>query len=384
MKKLNFKPLLRHCVTVLFAFATMGLLASMALNLSFLNPVAQTMKGFSLTDIYYHVMAEYGERDTSRVITIVDMTELVNRADIADVLAQIEDAKPKVIGVDIVFEGWKPDSVADMYLSEVAHSYDNIIFSYRMLNYVNDTVGYTQELHSFFTEVAPVNEGFTNYERNLYGGLKRKSNLRRICNGEMRTSFVQEVAMKYTDGQLSNHQSDDLNINFRPTVFRVISPDSIAAHRDWIEDHVVLFGATHELADMHYTPLGEIAGIELLGYSLQTMFEQTEVRYPDLWVTIVLSFFIVLITFLWRRHYMLWAKNRKSEWLRFFLTTTFVVGSMLFLWSTILVGIGFITFYITGISINLGWAMAAIPFLGGADEFFRLTTRRFFGSLTIL
>ena len=312
------------------------------------------------------------------------MTELVNRADIADVLAQIEDAKPKVIGVDIVFEGWKPDSVADMYLSEVAHSYDNIIFSYRMLNYVNDTVGYTQELHSFFTEVAPVNEGFTNYERNLYGGLKRKSNLRRICNGEMRTSFVQEVAMKYTDGQLSKHQSDDLNINFRPTVFRVISPDSIAAHRDWIEDHVVLFGATHELADMHYTPLGEIAGIELLGYSLQTMFEQTEVRYPDLWVTIVLSFFIVLITFLWRRHYMLWAKNRKSEWLRFFLTTTFVVGSMLFLWSTILVGIGFITFYITGISINLGWAMAAIPFLGGADEFFRLTTRRFFGSLTIL
>ena len=63
MKKPNFKPLLRHCFTVLFAFATMGLLASMALNLSFLNPVAQTMKGFSLTDIYYHVMAEYGERD---------------------------------------------------------------------------------------------------------------------------------------------------------------------------------------------------------------------------------------------------------------------------------------------------------------------------------
>ncbi len=384
MKKLNVKPIFRHCFTVLFAFATMGILASMALNLSFLNPVAQTMKGFSLTDIYYHVMEEYGQRDTSRVITIVDMTDLVKRDDLANVLAQIEEANPKVIGVDIVFEGWKPDSAADMYLSEVAHTYDNIIFSYRMLNYVNDTIGYTEELHSFFTEVAPVNEGFTNYERTLYGGLKRKSNLRRICNGEMRTSFVQEVAMRYTDGQLLEHKSDDLNINFRPTVFRVISPDSIAEHRDWIEDHVVLFGATHELADMHYTPLGEIAGIELLAYSLQTIFEQTEIRYPDLWVTIVLSFFIVLFTFMWRRQYMKWAKSRESEWLRFFLTTTFVVGSLLFIWSAILVGFGFITFYITGISVNLGWAMAAIPFLGGADEFFRLTTRRFFGGFNLM
>ena len=384
MKKLNVKPIFRHCFTVLFAFATMGILASMALNLSFLNPVAQTMKGFSLTDIYYHVMEGYGQRDTSRVITIVDMTDLVKRDDLANVLAQIEEANPKVIGVDIVFEGWKPDSAADMYLSEVAHTYDNIIFSYRMLNYVNDTIGYTEELHSFFTEVAPVNEGFTNYERTLYGGLKRKSNLRRICNGEMRTSFVQEVAMRYTDGQLLEHKSDDLNINFRPTVFRVISPDSIAEHRDWIEDHVVLFGATHELADMHYTPLGEIAGIELLAYSLQTIFEQTEIRYPDLWVTIVLSFFIVLFTFMWRRQYMKWAKSRESEWLRFFLTTTFVVGSLLFIWSAILVGFGFITFYITGICVNLGWAMAAIPFLGGADEFFRLTTRRFFGGFNLM
>ena len=200
----------------------------------------------------------------------------------------------------------------------------------------------------------------------------------------MRTSFVQEVAMRYTDGQLLEHKSDDLNINFRPTVFRVISPDSIAEHRDWIEDHVVLFGATHELADMHYTPLGEIAGIELLAYSLQTIFEQTEIRYPDLWVTIVLSFFIVLFTFMWRRQYMKWAKSRESEWLRFFLTTTFVVGSLLFIWSAILVGFGFITFYITGISVNLGWAMAAIPFLGGADEFFRLTTRRFFGGFNLM
>ncbi len=379
MKKLNVNPILRHCSIVIFAFVTMGLLATMALNLSFLNPVAQTMKGFSLTDIYYHVMAEYGERDTSRVITIVDMTELVDRADIADVLAQIEEAKPKAIGVDIVFEGWKSDTIADMYLSDVAHAYDNIIFSYRMTDYLNDSIGYSREIHSFFTEIGPVKEGFTNYERSLYGALKRKSNLRRVCNGEMRNSFVQEVALRFTDGQLKEHMSDDLNINFRPTVFRVVSPDSIAEHHDWIEDHVVLFGATHELADMHYTPLGEIAGIELLAYSLQTIFEQTEVRYPDWWVTSIISFFIVLCTYLWRRHYMKWAKSRKSPWLSFFLTTTFVIGSLLFIWSAVLVGLGFITFYITGISINLGWAMAAIPFLGGADEFFRLTTRRFFG-----
>ncbi|MBR1527460.1 MAG: hypothetical protein IJ640_12525, partial [Prevotella sp.] len=77
--------------------------------------------------------------------------------------------------------------------------------------------------------------------------------------------------------------------------------------------------------------------------------------------------------------YMKWAKSNKSEWMRFFLTSTFVVGIVLFIWSAFLVWLTFLIFMTTDISINLGWAMAAIPFIGGAGEFYGLTLRRCFG-----
>ena len=35
-------------------------MAAIAFNMSFMNPVAQAMKEFSLTDIYYYVMNDHG------------------------------------------------------------------------------------------------------------------------------------------------------------------------------------------------------------------------------------------------------------------------------------------------------------------------------------
>lgn len=365
---------LKACCVVIYAFAAMGLLVALALNMSFLNPVAQTMKGFSLTDVYYHVLQEYGSADTSRVVTIVDMTDVVDRGRIAEALVEIDSLHPKALGVDIVFEGWKPDTLGDMRVIEAAANCHNAVYSYRLRDYANDSTGYSTESHSFFVDIVSVKEGFTNFERSLYGGIKRTANLSLLSEGQQRRSFVYELAHLYSDGQLK-HGLEDLKINFRPTVFRVVPADSISYYEDIIRDHVVLYGAYREAGDMHYTPLGEIPGVELLAYSIQTLLEQTEVRHPNIWVTIVVSFLIVLVTYLWRSRYLSWAKARKSKWLRYFLTTTFVVGFLVFVWTAILVGLAFLFFCLTCISLNLGWALAAIPFLGGAKEFLQLTAR---------
>lgn len=381
--KKGITNLLRDCCIVLFAFAAMFILAAIAFNTSFMNPVAQTMKDFSLTDIYYYVMNDHGRVDTSRVVTIVDMTDLTDRADIVDVLEEIENMNPKVVGVDVVFEGLKPDSMADMRVREVVSRYSNVVFSYRLNNFVNDSVGYEKDTHSFFADEFSVKEGFTNYERSLYGGIKRKITLKSICRGEKRNSLVYEVAQLYTDGQLAPHESNVVNVNFRPTVFRVVPFDSVKYHRDWIEDQIVLYGATRELYDLHYTPLGEMAGVELLAYSLQTLLEQSEVIPVDAITTAIVSFLLVLITYIGKTKYVEWAKGRKNEWVRFFLTTTFVVGFLLFLWTGFLAYCGFLIFVWTNISFSFGWTMAALPFLYGAGEFYGLTIRRVVGGFTL-
>lgn len=377
--KAKLKQPARHCFVVLFAFATMGLMALLALNLSFLSPVAQVMRNFSLTDIYYHILKDTGSSEPSHVITIVDMTDIIDRDALASVIEDIEECRPKVLAVDMLFSGERDDSIGNAHLIRVAQQYPNIVYSYKLGDYVDDSVGYTSELHSFFTDEVSVKEGFTNFERTLYGAMKRSVSVRRRVNGEVRNSLALQVADIYADGKLEKVEADDYHINFCPRTYHVIPADSILQHRQWVENRIVLFGAMHEQIDTHTTPLGDIPGVELIAYSIQTMLEQAEVRHPSVLFTIVFSFVVVLVTYLLRLAYMRWAKKRKSEWLRFMLTSTFVVALVMFFWSAVLVGIGFFIFYTTNLSVNLGWALAAIPFLGGADEFFGLAIRHCFG-----
>ena len=128
----NLSMLARPCMVVLLAFTAVGLLATLAINLSFLSPVSQIVKSFSFSDIYYNVLTESAQPDTSRVITIVDITDLPDRREIADVLVKVADMKPKVMGVDIIFEGRKPDSLSDNRLTTIAQGDSNIVFSYRL------------------------------------------------------------------------------------------------------------------------------------------------------------------------------------------------------------------------------------------------------------
>lgn len=377
--KAKLKQPARHCFVVLFAFATMGLMALLALNLSFLSPVAQVMRNFSLTDIYYHILKDTGSSEPSHVITIVDMTDIMDRDALASVIEDIEECRPKVLAVDMLFSGERDDSIGNAHLIRVAQQYPNIVYSYKLGDYVDDSVGYTSELHSFFTDEVSVKEGFTNFERTLYGAMKRSVSVRRRVNGEVRNSLALQVADIYADGKLEKVEADDYHINFCPRTYHVIPADSILQHRQWVENRIVLFGAMHEQIDTHTTPLGDIPGVELIAYSIQTMLEQAEVRHPSVLFTIVFSFVVVLVTYLLRLAYMRWAKKRKSQWLSFMLTSTFVVALVMFIWSAVLVGIGFFIFYTTNLSVNLGWALAAIPFLGGADEFFGLAIRHCFG-----
>lgn len=377
--KAKLKQPARHCFVVLFAFATMGLMALLALNLSFLSPVAQVMRNFSLTDIYYHILKDTGSSEPSHVITIVDMTDIMDRDALASVIEDIEECRPKVLAVDMLFSGERDDSIGNAHLIRVAQQYPNIVYSYKLGDYVDDSVGYTSEQHSFFTDEVSVKEGFTNFERTLYGAMKRSVSVCRRVNGEVRNSLALQVADIYADGKLEKVEADDYHINFCPRTYHVIPADSILQHRQWVENRIVLFGAMHEQIDTHTTPLGDIPGVELIAYSIQTMLEQAEVRHPSVLFTIVFSFVVVLVTYLLRLAYMRWAKKRKSQWLSFMLTSTFVVALVMFFWSAVLVGIGFFIFYTTNLSVNLGWALAAIPFLGGADEFFGLAIRHCFG-----
>ena len=355
--------MIRNLIVTILSFAVAGLFALFAFNLTVFNPIAQVVTDFEMTDVYYHILQDGDILEDSPDIVIVDMSDLYSRREIAATLDAIGKQKPRVVGVDVVFEGLKEDTLGDAMIFETAAKYDNIVYSYKLLDYQNDSIGYAESVHSFFAEAVPVMEGFTNMQRNLYGGLKRQLSLGRRYQGKLQPSFITKVVNTYQGKEIYKPLDKDLNINFSPRHYRVINPEDVSKSGDLIRGKVVLFGAMKDEYDMHYTPLGKIAGVELLGYSIDTLINQTEVKSASGWQQWIIAFLLVFFTETIFSFY----KNRVSRignrfW-RFLLSATFFRSYLMFLWMAVWVWLGFILFCKYNFSLNFGWAFSAIAFL---------------------
>lgn len=360
------KTFVRHIIITIIAFVLVWTFALIAYKLPFMSPIAEAIKDFEMTDVYYHILQDTndGNEEVNDIVTIVDMSELYSRRELAKALQDIESYKPRVIGVDVVFEGLKEDSVGDEMIAEVALLNDNIVFSYKLLDYTNDSIGHAQTVHSFFAEEeGMVKEGFTNMPRNLYGGIKRKLSLSRKVQGKVVSSFIRMVVDLYMGKEIATAEEKDVNINFIPQRFRVVDPDSISYHPEWFADKLVLFGAMKEENDMHYTPLGKIAGTELLAYSIETLLEQNEVKEVNGWMTAFISFLLTLLTQVVFFVYTAFAKKRKNRVVRFLMSAAFIRSYIMFIWIAFWMWVAFILFYMYDITLNMGYSLSAMAFL---------------------
>ena len=368
----------RNLAITLLSFAIIGVFALVTVNIAFLNPITQALKDFSITDVFYQVQQNSGHIVRNNAITIVDMTDLYDRGDIAEALEQIEMCNPKVVGVDMVFEGENTSAgtptrdyrEADSMLMQVARDYRNIVYSHRLLDYKDDVTGYSVDVHSFFTDSIPVTEGFTNMERQLYGGIKRVATLQTLIQGEVKPSFLAQVVDMFT-GQRIESTNENLNINFTPTEFDVLPHDSVLQHPELIEDRVVLFGAMYEEGDMQYTPLGKMAGVKLLAYGAQSLLDQKEILYLPLWLSWLVTFILVYFTFWLQENYIIRMQRIRNGFCRVVLSSDYFVGIVMFVWMVILMGVSALVFNQFNMSISLGWTFAAIAFLNASEELYQ-------------
>ena len=358
---------LKALAVVGFSFIIVWGYAQIALNLSFLNPISEVVENFSITDKYYQMMPERGNRS----VVIVDLTSLYDRGDIAKALEEIESCHPAVIGMDCVFEGGKDDTLADNAIRRVAGSYPNIVFSYRLLDEQIDGSGYTRSVRSFFADEIPVQEGVTNMQRdNLYNGIKRNLRLGWPINGEKQLSLVGEVVNLYAGTEVVTAADDDVNINFAPTRFTVIDPAEILACRDMIEGRIVLFGTMTDETDMHYTPLGKMAGVELLAYATQTLLEDRQIIKPGWFLHGLISLILVMLTNMLQLVYLGWTTRSKNPMVYHVLGSTYVLGVVTFLWIALIMWVTFLCFSLYDLNIEIGWSLAAMAFLATSRSFY--------------
>ena len=351
---------IRHLLITASSFVVVAMITLLVLNVSFLNPIGRALENFSVIDLYFQMLAETNSRASSRAVTIVDMSALNMRRDIADVIDHIEQYNPVVLGVDIVFEGIKEDTIGDSRIMDQAERYNNIVYSCKSHR---DNEGSMQEVHSFFTPFIDVKEGIVNFQRDLYAGIKRYMQTGFLCDNGLRPSFVFQIANNYAKQQVAPLSEKQLLINFTPKHFERLSYDSISKYPDLIENRIVLLGATKEENDMHYTPLGKMSGVELQAYAIDMLVNKQYVKKVPTALLLLISVLLVLIVEVIQNSFLEFADHLRRPIPRFLLSTEMAVSILTFIIMAMLLSVSFHFFRWFGIFINLGWAFSAMAFL---------------------
>jgi CHASE2 domain-containing sensor protein len=363
------KELSRHIVISLLSFGLIVFMAAIALNVSFLNPLSKAISDFNFTDVYYQILQEHNDYEYNEDIVIVDLTPLDSRTAIANALQAIEDCNPQVIGVDCVFEGLRDDTLGSEKICQVAAEYNNIVFSCKYLDYVNDSIGYAVAVRSFFTQFLDVEQGFTNMQYSLYGSMARLVSLGRKFEGEVNASFIAKV-VNHTLNEPLPLEDKDQRINFTPTIFTKIHPDSISYYADQINGKIVLLGTLEDEYDMHITPMGKMAGVELLAYAGQTLQDRKEVKTFPVWLEAIVSFLVVLLTQILLSKFVEYATSRKNKYWRNIVSLVFIKTQLLMYWMILLMYLSFLIFFLFQFDVGLGYAMSAMAFLTMATDIY--------------
>ncbi|MBP5339302.1 MAG: CHASE2 domain-containing protein [Prevotella sp.] len=360
-------------------FVVLWIYKTIALNLSLFSPLAKAIGDYSMDDFYYQLLAQADEADSSTVVSIVDITDVYSRDELADLIVQVEEQGAKVLGIDCVFEGLKFENpYGDSLIAAVATSYDNIVFAYKLISDSWDGEQWTVTRNSFFADsLGKYNQGFIDFERSIYGDMKRNVIIADSVIGELRPSLCKIVADKYAGQEVVKMKKGDMRVNFSPTEFQIIPPDSIAEYGDYITDRVVFLGTMRDESDMHYTPQGKIAGVKLLAYSVETFLNQNAIKEASGWVLWLVSFLLVFtVIFIFDRYAILVSKL-DNELLRYLLSSILVKGIIKFLLMAAFVWWAFILFCQENISVNLAYALAAIPFTVSAENLFNILLNNF-------
>lgn len=368
-----------HVVSTAFAFGIVVIYALLAFNLKIFNPLVQVLKEYSITDFYYQVIDTKTERDTSRLVSIVDMTELTDRRDIAYALSEVLEQHPKVVGVDILFDGLKPENPqGDSLIAAVAASDTSIVFALQYFDDSFDGKEFDRVKQSFFADSIPyLKEGLVNMQLDKVDGMRKKISLAKNVKGKLRPSMIKQLSDLYAEQEIMPLKDKDININWASVDFVVVPYDSIAEYSKYLTDHIVLFGAIGDETDTHYTPQGKMPGIKLLAYGIESMVKQTTITVAPWWVNAILAFIAVLLTRILFEVGDQYAKGRKNLFARIGLKAALAMGILKFLWIAFLMYVGFIVFAKFNISINIALALAAIPFIGPAEDLYKVITNSF-------
>lgn len=122
-------------------------------KISIFDPVSAAFDDFSMTDVFFEIQSN-GNAEYDKDIVIVDMKELNARDSIAQVIMDIKNCHPKLLGIDLIFERSSSEKMDDASLvSAIEDTGCPQVLSCKLRDYDQNSKTFKNCLYSFFYEV---------------------------------------------------------------------------------------------------------------------------------------------------------------------------------------------------------------------------------------
>lgn len=208
----------------LFVFIVMFASFKTLSSIKALEPVAEALSDFEITDLVFSQLREDPKVDDR--IVVVNIGELP-RAAIAEMIRKIQAFNPKVIGLDLDLSKESEESIMDdLVLAETISMYPNMVLSSRLASYDEKSKEYKQIVKPNENYDFEYKSGFNNLftEANRGEAFKTIRNFPTIrkIDGEEEIAFAIRLAEAYDPEKASvifKRNNEEEVINFRGNVF---------------------------------------------------------------------------------------------------------------------------------------------------------------------
>jgi CHASE2 domain-containing sensor protein len=249
-------------------FVLLILLGLIPINFYVLNPMKMALKDFDFNDITYAKLEKGRENPVDKRIVIVNIGHL-DRAELGFLIEKVNSYEPKVIGLDIWFEGEK-DAGKDSILRAVFQKTKNLVA-------VSVAVPENQDFSiqkNYFDDVI-AKRGYANLIGEDIGTIRYYSPFEKV-NGkkypQITTAIVKEYdSLAYEKMVRRKKEVETINYSRRLHQYQVIEPEDLMADNvegDLLRNKIVLLGYINpdpnDIEDKKFTPMNEkVAGKSL-------------------------------------------------------------------------------------------------------------------------
>jgi CHASE2 domain-containing sensor protein len=289
-------------LATLLVFLLMGMLSLIPLNTHFLDPVKLALQDFDYNDLAYSRMHKNETTEVDSIL-IVNIGKS-DRNEIAALIDKVQERKPKVVGVDVVFNEPKTAEEDSLLISTLS-KHKNLVLAYEMRGKKRQntphgflrTKAYTSGYVNFIGEEGGVNRSFAPFIKN---------------GNETYPAFSTEVVRLVDPAAYKKlvdrgKKAETINYTRRNKQFLVIDGMDIMTGMDstYLRNRIVLLGYTsddqNDIEDKKFTPMNEksfgksvpdMAGVNVHANIINMVIQEKYINKMPKWLTWGLAFVI--------------------------------------------------------------------------------------------